>query len=143
MKCSFHCEMCEKFFKCKSPEKLKIFERRRMALVLKGMSQIDHKVAICAGKGGVGKSLFTVNFSAVLAQRGQKVAVPLKNLDTFGKLGARVKIAKTDEGLKNAVPLRVVTDMGEKRGALFIQLIEEIDISEVGSIETGGKREMS
>ena len=74
---------------------------------------------------------------------GEEVSVPLKNLDTFGKLGARVKIARTDKGLKGAVPLRVVTDMGEKREAMFIQLIEEIDISEVGSIETGGKREMT
>lgn len=81
MNCSFHCEMCEKFFKCKSPEKLKIFERRRMARVLKVMSRIDRKVAICAGKGGVGKSLFTVNFSAILAQRGKRVGVLDQDLD--------------------------------------------------------------
>jgi ATP-binding protein involved in chromosome partitioning len=81
MNCSFRCEACEKFFKCKSPEKLKIFERRRMARVLKVMSKIDRKVAICAGKGGVGKSLFTTNFSAILAQRGKKVAVLDQDLD--------------------------------------------------------------
>lgn len=81
MNCSFHCEACEKFFKCKSPEKLKIFERRRMSRVLKVMSGIKHKVAICAGKGGVGKSLFTTNFSAILAQRGSKVAVLDQDLD--------------------------------------------------------------
>jgi len=81
MNCSFHCEMCEKFFKCKSPEKLKIFERRRMSRVLNVMSKIKYKVAICAGKGGVGKSLFTTNFSAVLAQRGNKVAVLDQDLD--------------------------------------------------------------
>ena len=81
MNCSFHCEACEKFFKCKSPEKLKIFERRRMSRVLKVMSRIKHKVAICAGKGGVGKSLFTTNFSAVLAQRGNRVAVLDQDLD--------------------------------------------------------------
>jgi len=81
MNCTFHCESCEKFFKCKSPEKLKIFERRRMSRVLKVMSKIKHKVAICAGKGGVGKSLFTTNFSAVLAQRGNKVAILDQDLD--------------------------------------------------------------
>jgi len=81
MNCTFHCEACEKFFKCKSPEKLKIFERRRMSRVLKVMSGIDHKVAICAGKGGVGKSLFTTNFSAIIAQRGKKVAVLDQDLD--------------------------------------------------------------
>ena len=74
---------------------------------------------------------------------GEEVLVPLKNLDTFFKLAARAKIAKTDEGLKDAIPLRVVTDMGEKREGMFIQVIEEIDISEVGSIETGGTREMT
>jgi len=81
MNCSHHCEMCEKFFKCKSPDKLKIFERRRMARVLTVMSKIKHKVAICAGKGGVGKSLFTTNFSAVLAERGNKVGVLDQDLD--------------------------------------------------------------
>ena len=81
MSCSFHCESCEKFFKCKSPEKLKIFERRRMSRVLKVMSKIKHKVAICAGKGGVGKSLFTTNFSTVLAARGHKVAILDQDLD--------------------------------------------------------------
>lgn len=74
---------------------------------------------------------------------GEEVLVPLKNLDTFFKLAARAKIAKTNEGLKDAIPLRVVTDMGEKREGMFIQVIEEIDISEVGSIETGGTREMT
>ncbi|MEW5723174.1 MAG: P-loop NTPase [Thermodesulfobacteriota bacterium] len=81
MNCSFHCEACEKFFKCKSPEKLKIFERRRMARVMKVMSRINYKVAVCAGKGGVGKSLFTTNFAAVLAQRGNRVAVLDQDLD--------------------------------------------------------------
>jgi ATP-binding protein involved in chromosome partitioning len=81
MSCSFHCEACEKFFKCKSPEKLKIFERRRMARVMKAMSRINRKVAICAGKGGVGKSLFTTNFATTLAQRGNRVAVLDQDLD--------------------------------------------------------------
>ena len=81
MNCSFQCESCEKFFKCKSPEKLKIFERRRMSRVLKVMSKIKYKVAICAGKGGVGKSLFTTNFSTILAREGNKVAVLDQDLD--------------------------------------------------------------
>ena len=81
MNCSFHCETCEKFFKCKSPEKLKIFERRRMSRVLKTMARITDKVAVCAGKGGVGKSTFTTNFATVLAKRGKKVAVLDQDLD--------------------------------------------------------------
>ena len=81
MNCTFHCEACEKFFKCKSPEKLKIFERRRMARVLKVMSRIKYKVAICAGKGGVGKSLFTSNYGAALGMRGRKIGILDQDLD--------------------------------------------------------------
>lgn len=103
MNCSFHCEACEKFFKCKSPEKLKIFERRRMSRVLKVMSQIDHKIAICAGKGGVGKSTFTANFATILAQRGNRVAVLDQDLDgpcipkMFGLVGSRMNMG--DRGI--------------------------------------------
>lgn len=68
---------------------------------------------------------------------GDEVKVPLKSLDTFGKMAARAKIGKTDEGLKDAVPLRVVSDLGERRQEMFIQVLEEVDVSEVGSVETG------
>ncbi|MBA7564772.1 Iron-sulfur cluster carrier protein [subsurface metagenome] len=81
MNCSMHCEMCEKFFICKNPEKLKIFERRRMSRVVTVMKRIDRKVAVCAGKGGVGKSMCTVQFSTVLASRGNRVAVLDQDLD--------------------------------------------------------------
>mgnify|MGYP000154675629 CR=1 FL=1 len=81
MNCNMQCESCEKFFKCKNPEKLKIFERRRMARVLKTMEKIDRKIAICAGKGGVGKSMCTVQFAAVLAGRGHSVAILDQDLD--------------------------------------------------------------
>jgi ATP-binding protein involved in chromosome partitioning len=112
MSCSFHCEACEKFFKCKSPEKLKIFERRRMARVLKVMSKIKYKVAICAGKGGVGKSLFTTNFSTVLASRGNKVAVLDQDLDgpcIPKMLGlTKEKMVMGDYGI---VPVKGIYDM--------------------------------
>jgi len=81
MSCSRHCETCEKFFICKNPEKLKIFERRRMARVLSVMKRIDRKVAVCAGKGGVGKSMFTTQFSTTLASRGKRVAILDQDLD--------------------------------------------------------------
>jgi len=81
MNCNMQCESCEKFFKCKNPERLKIFERRRMARVLKTMEKIDRKIAICAGKGGVGKSMCTVQFAAVLAGRGHSVAILDQDLD--------------------------------------------------------------
>lgn len=81
MSCSMRCESCEKFFVCKNSEKLKIFERRRMARVLSVMKKIDRKVAVCAGKGGVGKSMFTTQFSTTLASRGSKVAILDQDLD--------------------------------------------------------------
>ncbi len=81
MNCSMRCEMCEKFFICKNPEKLKIFERRRMSRVLTAMKRIGRKVAVCAGKGGVGKSMCTVQLSTVLASRGNRVAILDQDLD--------------------------------------------------------------
>ena len=81
MNCDMHCETCERFFKCKNPEKLKIFERRRMARVLKVMEKINYKIAICAGKGGVGKSMCTTQFATVLAQAGNKTAILDQDLD--------------------------------------------------------------
>lgn len=81
MGCDFVCESCEKFFKCKSPEKFKMFERRRMARVMDVMSGIKRKIAVVAGKGGVGKSLFTSNFSTALAMQGNTLAVLDHDLD--------------------------------------------------------------
>jgi ATP-binding protein involved in chromosome partitioning len=79
--CDEKCEMCERFFKCKSPQKLKIFDRRRMARAKQTMAKIKHKVAICAGKGGVGKSTVTSNLAAALAMRNKKVSVLDQDLD--------------------------------------------------------------
>lgn len=56
---------------------------------------------------------------------GQEVEVPLKNLETLAKINVLATIA--EEESKNGVPLRVVNDMGEKRGALFINIIKELD----------------
>jgi ATP-binding protein involved in chromosome partitioning len=39
------------------------------------MERVKHKVAVMSGKGGVGKSLVTVNFAAALAAKGKKVGV--------------------------------------------------------------------
>lgn len=79
--CDEHCESCERFFKCHSPIKLKIFDRRRMARARERMAKIKHKVAVCAGKGGVGKSLVTANISTALALRGRKVSILDQDLD--------------------------------------------------------------
>ncbi len=39
------------------------------------MDRVKHKVAVMSGKGGVGKSLVTVNLAAALASEGKKVGV--------------------------------------------------------------------
>lgn len=79
--CDERCESCERFFKCKSPIKLKIFDRRRMSRARERMANIKHKLAVCAGKGGVGKSLVTANMAAALALRGRKVSILDQDLD--------------------------------------------------------------
>lgn len=81
MSCDENCEQCERFFQCKNPKKLEIFDRRRMSRAVSTMSKIKHKVAVCAGKGGVGKSTVTTNLAAVLAGRGRKVTILDQDLD--------------------------------------------------------------
>jgi ATP-binding protein involved in chromosome partitioning len=39
------------------------------------MERVGHKVAVMSGKGGVGKSLITVNLAAALAAKGKRVGV--------------------------------------------------------------------
>jgi ATP-binding protein involved in chromosome partitioning len=48
---------------------------QQMEAIKKRMSQIKHKIAIISGKGGVGKSLVTVNLAASLAKTGKQVGV--------------------------------------------------------------------
>lgn len=48
---------------------------QQMEAIKKRMSQIKHKIAIISGKGGVGKSLVTVNLATSLAKNGKKVGV--------------------------------------------------------------------
>jgi ATP-binding protein involved in chromosome partitioning len=45
------------------------------------MSHIKHKIAVCAGKGGVGKSTVTANLATALAMRGRKVSILDQDLD--------------------------------------------------------------
>lgn len=81
MSCDEKCEQCERFFKCKNPKKLEIFNRRRMARARTAMAKIKYKIAVCAGKGGVGKSTVTTNLAAGLAMRGRKVTILDQDLD--------------------------------------------------------------
>jgi ATP-binding protein involved in chromosome partitioning len=44
-------------------------------LIKEKISQIKHKIAVISGKGGVGKTLVTINLATALAKNGKKVGV--------------------------------------------------------------------
>ncbi len=68
--------------------------------------------------------------------KGEEVTVPVKNVDTFEKITVRGKIGPSQEALPGAVPLKVVSDLGEKRGNMFIKVIQEMDELSSLSVET-------
>lgn len=109
MSCSGKCEKCEQFFECKNPIKWEMYNRRRMGQAKEVMKGIKWKVATTGGKGGVGKTLVSVNFAAALAMRGYKVT--LLDLDFDGAcvpkmLGVQDKRMKMGE--KGMVPVEAL-----------------------------------
>ena len=62
------------------------FEQREleMALIRSRMSKIKHKIAVISGKGGVGKSLVTVNLAVALAKHGRNGKVGVLDADIHG-----------------------------------------------------------
>jgi ATP-binding protein involved in chromosome partitioning len=48
---------------------------REIEQIQSRMKKIKHKIAIISGKGGVGKSLVTVNLAALLAKKGKTVGI--------------------------------------------------------------------
>ena len=103
LSCDKFCESCEKFFECENPEKDKMFIRRRMGKAKQTMSKIKHKIAIVGGKGGVGKSITTVNLGTALAMLGRKVSILDQDFDgaTVPKmLGIMAKkLTLSDDGI--------------------------------------------
>lgn len=103
LSCDRYCENCEKFFECENPEKEKMLIRRRMGKAKETMAKIRRKIAIVGGKGGVGKSLITVNLSTALAMRGRKVSILDQDFDgatvpkMLGVMGK--KLSLTDDGI--------------------------------------------
>lgn len=59
--------------------------------------------------------------------KGEEVIVTVIDADTFEKITVRGKIGESKESLPGAVPLKVISDLGEKRGNLYIKVIEEMD----------------
>ena len=62
------------------------FERQQhqMELLRTRMGKVRHKIAVISGKGGVGKSLVTVNLAVALAMRGRKGRVGVLDADIHG-----------------------------------------------------------
>jgi ATP-binding protein involved in chromosome partitioning len=57
---------------------------KQMKLIKEKMANIKHKIAIISGKGGVGKSLVTVNLAAALAAKDMKGKVGVLDADLTG-----------------------------------------------------------
>jgi ATP-binding protein involved in chromosome partitioning len=56
----------------------------QMELLQKRMGRVKHKIAVISGKGGVGKSLVTVNLAVALAMRGRNGRVGVLDADIHG-----------------------------------------------------------
>jgi len=54
------------------------------ALIKRQMGKIKHKIAVISGKGGVGKSLVTVNLAASLVRNGREGKVAILDADLTG-----------------------------------------------------------
>jgi len=122
------CDKCERFFDCRSPRKWEIYNAGRMGLVKEKMKRIKHKIAIVGGKGGVGKTTVSVNFSMDLALRGYRVSILDSDFDgscvpkMLGTVGERLKI-----GNKGVIPVE---------GPLGIQIISMGNVVEKGQVIT-------
>lgn len=57
---------------------------KQQKLIEEKMANVKHKIAIISGKGGVGKTLVTVNLAAALAVNGRKGKVGILDADLTG-----------------------------------------------------------
>lgn len=106
MKCDYKCEECEKFFDCKDEQKFAVYRRRRMSQAIHKMSGINHKISVSGGKGGVGKSLVTVNLATALALKGRKVSILDQDFDgsTIPKMLGIQGLKKLKYGTRGIIP---------------------------------------
>jgi len=124
--CDFKCESCEKFFDCDHPDKMKIYNRRRMALAKKTMAKIKHKVAVVGGKGGTGKSTLSTNLTMAFSMLDYKVSILDQDLDgasipkMFGVMDKKLQI-----GPKGIIPVKAINDI-EVISMGFVQEGDEV-----------------
>ena len=79
------------------------------------MSKIKHKIAIISGKGGVGKSLVTVNLATGLARNGRKGKIAILDADLTGPCIPKMlglKGRKLDHGPAGIQPSLGPEDIG-------------------------------
>ena len=102
--CSGQCESCEKFYECELEKKYRMYELPRMQRAQEIMGKIKHKIAVASGKGGVGKSICTVNIAGALTLKGNKVTILDQDFDGHSiprMLGiANERHYITDDGIK-------------------------------------------
>jgi ATP-binding protein involved in chromosome partitioning len=76
---------------------------RENELIKLRMGKVKHKIAVISGKGGVGKSLITVNLAALLAKGGREGEVAIFDADLTGPCVPKMMGLK-DERLKAGPP---------------------------------------
>ena len=72
------------------------------------MGKVQHKIAVISGKGGVGKTLVTVNLAMALAVRGRSGKVGVLDADIHGPCvpkmlglkGSRLEVGPPSRGLR-------------------------------------------
>ena len=91
-------------------------EKARQADQIKQrMSKIKHKIAIISGKGGVGKSLVTVNLAIGLARNGRKGKIAILDADLTGPCIPKMlglKGMKMEMGPGGILPAKGSEDIG-------------------------------
>jgi len=71
-KCDGKCETCSQYSSCDDTRK-RIYEEEKK--LKERMRRVKHKIAVISGKGGVGKSVVTVNLAAAFALKGYQVGI--------------------------------------------------------------------
>jgi len=70
--CNGECDSCNKISECTDNRK-RVYEERKLLKIR--MSKIKHKIAVISGKGGVGKSVTTVNLAMAFASHSHSVGI--------------------------------------------------------------------